>query len=131
MSRNNLVRRTFETLLPLNANTIRDSNTLFNLGYYSSYHDDHALFSYTIKFKERKEHSEKLKSIWNRYKEIDKKKFIEVILKNRHLFNFELIYSKNGNVKQSFSGTYDEVFDFFENIISPQEFITLIQLITN
>lgn len=129
MSKNNLVQRTFETLLILNANTIRDSNTLFNFGYYLSYHDDHALFSYTIKFKEKREHSKKLESIWNRYKEIDKKKFIEVILKNRHLFNFELIYSKNGHVKQSFSGTYDDVFDFFENIISPQEFITLIKLL--
>ena len=124
MSRNNLVRGTFETLLLLNANTIRDSNTLFNLGYYSGYDDDHVIFSYTIKFKENgyKE---------NGYKEINKEKFIEVILKNRHLFNFELIYSKRGNVKQSFSGTYDDVFDFFENIISPQEFITMIRLITN
>ena len=128
MSRNNLVRRTFETLLMLNADTVNDSNILFNFGYYSSYHDDHALFSYTIKFREGREYSEKLKSIWNKYKEIDKEKFIKVILKNRHLFKFELIYSRNGHVKQSFSGTYDKVFDFFENIISPSEFITLIQL---
>ena len=47
MSRNNLVRGTFETLLLLNANTIRDSNTLFNLGYYSGYHDDHVIFSFS------------------------------------------------------------------------------------
>ena len=56
MSRNNLVRRTFETLLMLNAYTIRDSNTLFNLGFY-----------HTIKIKERKEFSKALKDVWHRY----------------------------------------------------------------
>lgn len=38
----------------LNADTIRDSNTLFNLGFYLNENDDHALFSYTIKIKEKR-----------------------------------------------------------------------------
>ena len=33
-----------------------------------------------------------------------------------------------GRVTKQFSGTYDEVFDFLEDIIKPPEFITLIQL---
>ena len=112
----------------LNAYTIRDSNTLFNLGFYLNENDDHALFSYTIKIKERSEHSAKLKNIWNRYKGNNKEKFVEAILRNRRAFIFELIHTQNGNVTQVFSGTYDEAFDFLEDIITPPEFITLIQL---
>ena len=63
--------------------------------------------------------------MWNKYKE---EEYIRLILKNRHLFNFEFSYYKNGNISQSFSGTYEEVLDFIENIISPAEFITLIKI---
>lgn len=128
MSRNNLVRRTFETLLMLNADTIRDSNTLFNLGFYLNENDDHALFSYTIKIKERKEFSKALKDVWHRYKDNNKEKFVEFTLQNRRIFTFELIQTRKGRVTKQFSGTYDEVFDFLEDIIKPPEFITLIQL---
>ena len=49
--------------------------------------------------------------MWNKYKE---EEYIRLILKNRHLFNFEFSYYKNGNISQSFSGTYEEVLDFIE-----------------
>lgn len=125
MKKNNLVKKTFKTLIILNAKSIMDFNTLFSMGYYSSMHDDHPLFYYIIKIKASEEQSKRLKSMWNKYK---KEEYIRLILKNRHLFNFEFSYYKNGNISQSFSGTYEEVLDFIENIISPPEFITLIKI---
>ena len=84
-------------------------------------------FHILLKLK-RKEFSKALKDVWHRYKDNNKEKFVEFTLKNRRIFTFELIQTRKGRVTKQFSGTYDEVFDFLEDIIKPPEFITLIQL---